>query len=701
MSTLQGSSILPLINVHGVLGAFSVHPNPSKKEILLDDGCHTLAILTDGSIRLTSPLASANATVYPICNNINTFFSFSRQTGLLRYNDKNLVLTSPDPLISASATSLSVKYVLQHVTDQSMMGQIKERGIECVHTIVGHTHASLFTAMLAKDDAKLKIVQRFSDFDAKLLKVIPLLHESQGKTNLILWVLFETGDLHLHNINLSMSEIRCMAIMDKLRVDGVKDIYCNPYTSEVLLHSKLDILYYLSLREPYTHVELARLHPNEYIVMGQPRTPSETTFFIIRPRDNGLQTQIQWLSISHSTKTCITIAEVIYSKVLLHLHSLDTQTSSQFYNASCLAVHENGDVDLLFALPPPVSDKSLSSKIASLNKEIASLERDISNIQARSRLKTMTPDLSPRDKSSWANTSLTSIELDITKSFNHTHNIQMVTISLKNVYRVILIKIPSSLKLVDAANGISTDLGLLMFLNTSKCEFSLARSRDYLPFKKLILSTALFPSGSDFLFEPSPVYFNNILLDGFEQIVSPSTIDVVTDTLPAVCASVPSTAVSNTMLCSNVDKNATFYMTDKLTLMVRSTQDGGLQISGDSPHLIIQTIASITGQQYSPALLNNTDYCTSLRLEENILRSVRLKGLVSLIESMDYYGYSSLLRDLRLGTEPALAQYSNILLMSPNRINTIHVALVGVSTKMEGSSELALAYAGAGACTSS
>lgn len=690
MPTPHYSSIIPLINVHGILGAFSIYTNHSKKEILLVDDYHTLVILTDGSIQLTTPLASDNATLYPIFNSISTFFSFSRQTGLLRYNDTDLVLTSQDPITTASATSLPIKYIAHHVTDQSFVKRTKERCIECIHIIVGHTDTSLFTAMLVKEDTKLKTLQRFSDFDAKLLKVAPLLHESQGITTLVLLALFETGDLHFYNIDLSIPEIRGMTIMDKLRVDGLKNIHYNPYTSEVIFHSKLDILYYVLLREPYNHIELARLHPGEYVVMGQPRTSSETTFFIIRTRDKGLQTQIQWLSLSHTTGTCVTMAEIIYPKVLIYLHSLDTQISSQFHNAQCIAVHENGDVDLLFA-SPSIPNKNLTSKIASLNKEIASLNEHILNIQARSKVKPLTPSLSPRESSPWANMSLTGVEFNIIKHFNRTYNIQTVTLSLKSISRMILIKIPSSLKLVDATDGISTELGLLMFLNTSKCEFSLSRSQKYLPFKQLTLSVALFPSGPDSLLQSSPIYFSNVPLDGFEQIIPSSITAIGSDTLRAVSVDIPCTAVTNTKVYNKTDTSVAIYMIDGSALTIYSTQNGRLQISGDSLHLIIQTIASMTGQQYSPALLNNTTYCTALRLEENILRSVRLKSWIGLITSMDYYRYTSILRDLRLGSEPVLAQYSNTLLVSPSRLNAIHVALVGASTNLEESVELAVA----------
>lgn len=692
MSSPQRSSIIPLLNVHGVLEAFSVHTNPSKREILLDDGCHALIIHADGSVRLSSSLASANATIYPISNNINTFFSFSRQTGLLRYNDKDLVLTSSDPLLNASAARLSLKIVSQYVTHQPFVRLLQENSIEHLHVIVGHTHASLFTAMLAKEDTRIKAVHRFSDFDERLLKVVPLLHEHQGKTDLRLWALFETGKLCTYNIDLSLPEILDMVVIDRLKAEGIKDIYCNPYTLEILLRSRSDVLYYLLLKEPYSHVELTKLHPDERVIMGPSRTPAETTFFIIRARDKGLQTQVQWMALSHSSATCVTVAETIYPKVLLHLYSLDPQISMHFHDAACLAVHENGDIDLLFSSSPPMSNKSLSSKISSLTKEVAGLEREIANMQARLKMNNASPAPSPRHTSSWANTPLASIELDVKKHFNQAHNLQTITLSLKAVCRIILIQIPPSLKLAAAENGLSTELGLLVFLNTSTCEFSLVRSQKYLPFKQLAVSVAFFPSGpgSDSLFEPSPIYLSNLIIDGFEQIISPPPTDDDIGGPYAVCASVPCTTVANTKIYNTADKNTRLYVADDLTLQARPVQDGELQLSGDSLHLIIQGIASATDQQYSPALLRNTDYCKFLHLEETILRSVRLKSLASLMMSMDYYSYISLLRDLRLGTDPALAQYSDLLLVSSRGLNAVHVALVGASTRMEESVELAL-----------
>ncbi|EFO63906.1 Hypothetical protein GLP15_4955 [Giardia lamblia P15] len=690
MSTLQRSSIIPLLNVHGVLGTFSVYTNPSKKEILLDDGYRTLIIHADGSVHLSSSLASANAIVYPISNNINTFFSFSRQTGLLRYNDKDLILTSSDPLLNASAAHLSLNLVSQYVTHKPFVRWLQENGIEHLHVIVGYTHISLFTVMLAKEDTKMKAVQRFSDFDEKLLKVVPLLYEYQGKTDLKLWTLFETGKLYIYNIDLSVPEILDMVIIDRLKAEGIKDIYCHSYTLEILLRSRSDVLYYLSLKEPYTYVELTRLHPDERVIMGPSRTPTETTFFIIRFRDKGLQTQVQWMALSHNSTMCVTIAETIYPKVLLHLYSLDTQISTHFYDAACLAVHENGDIDLLFSLPPSMSNKGLSSKLASLTKEITGLQREIANMQARSKMNNVSPAPSPRHASSWANVPLTSLEMDVKKCFNQTYTLQTITLSLKAVYRMILIQIPPSLKLESAANGLLTDLGLLVFLNTSTCEFSLTRSQKYLPFKQLALSVAFFPSGSGSLFEPFPVYLSNLLIDGFEQIISPLTTGTDTNASHAVCARVPCTAVTNTKLYGTTDTSTRLYITDGLMLEVRLVQNGELQLSGDSLHLIIQAIASATGQQYSSALLRNTDYCTSLRLEENILRSVRLKSLTNLMISMDYYSYISLLRDLRLGADSTLAQYSDFLLVPPKGINAVHVALVGASTRMEEGTELAL-----------
>ena len=698
MSSSECSSIIPLLNVQGVLKAFSVYTKPSKKELLLDDGCHALTIHIDGSVHIGSPLASTDTTVYPVANHTDSFFSFSRQTGLLRYNDKDFVLASSDPLLGASAMSLPIKLISQYVTDQALIRKMREGRVERVHVIVGHTHASLFTAIVAKQDTRMTTVQRFSDFDRRLTKVVPLLHESQGKTDLRLLALFETGELCLYNIDLSMPEIRDITLIDKLNVEGVKDIYCNPFTSEVFLRSMSDILYYLPLRDPYTHVELTRLHPDENVIMDQVRTSIETTFFISRSRDKGLQTQVQWQSFSHSTSTCVTTAEVIYPKVLLRLYPLDTQVSTQFYDASCLAVDESGDIDLLFASLPSVPSKGLASKIASLSKEVTSTERELSHMRTRSKAKYASPATSPRG-TAWMSTSLTSLELDIKKHFNQTHNIQMITLSLKSVCRMILIQIPSSLKLADAVGGLSTDLGLLMFLNTSKCEFSVARSQDYLPFKQLALSVAFFPSGSDASSEVSPVYFDSLLLDEFEQEISLSTTSIDISVPRAVYASVPCTAVANTRLCNNTEEGVKLYLADKLTLEAHSVQGGNLELSGDSPHLIIQTIASVTGQQYSPALLKNNDYCTSLRLEETILHSVRLKSLAGLIESMDYYSYISLLRDLKLGTEPALAQYSNFLLMSPKGINAVHVALVGASTRLKESTELALACASTGTST--